>query len=228
MKDFKKKSLSEYLERWTPKEKKITVFGSAFFYLFLIINFLAELIYIDYSLGLQKGFEGMGGINFLKSDLFFLIFMISIIFFELFLYIIYYSIQGPVKRIYSEKSVDDLFNRRNKSCKWQNKLLFFFIIISFFYIFDSYIKLFIQILNQFIIIELFLHFIFLLINGILFFSLIMVTLDIKLLKDLIYQQKSNKNNCLKMKKVEEIFQIVAIFVFSLIIGNLLLLITKII
>ena len=86
----------------------------------------------------------------------------------------------------------------------------------------------IQILNQFIIIELFIHFIFLLVNGILFFSLIIVTLDIKLLKDLIYQQKTKKNNCLKMKKIEVIFQIVAIFVISLIIGDLLLLITKII
>jgi len=227
MNKFQKKSLLVYLERWNPKEKRITIFGSSIFYLFLIMNFLIELIHVDYSLGLQKGFEGLGGINFLKSDLFFLIFTISIIFFEFYIYLIHYSIKGPIKRIINEKTIDDLFIRRNKSQQLQNKLLFFLIIISTIYIFDNYIRLFIEILYQFIIIELFLNLIFCLIDGIIFFSLIMVTIDTKILKDSIYNQKNNNYN-LKTKTIEEIFQIITFFIIVLMIGNLFLLFFKII
>ena len=160
MKDFNTGLLYEYIETWTAKEKKLTIFGSAIFYFLLIINFFIELIHVENSLGLEKGFEGIGGINFLKSDLFFLIFTISIIFFEFFLYISYYAIKGPIKRILYEKSVDDLFKRRKKSCFLQKNLLYFFIIISIICILDNYIKIFFEILYQFIIIELFLYFIF--------------------------------------------------------------------
>lgn len=227
MRNFNKKFLIEYLETWSLKEKKLLILSSSAFYLSLICFFLVELIHFDYSLGLQKGFEGMGGINFLKSDLFFLIFTISIIFFEFNLNILYYTIKGPIKRISNEKSIEDLFIRHNKSCRFQKEILFFFNIISIIYIFDNYIKIFVQISNQFIIIELFLHFILCLILGILFFSLIMVTLDTKILKNKIHLEKSN-NNCLKVKKSKEILQIMTFFVLTLIIGNLLVIFIKII
>lgn len=169
----------------------------------------------------------MGGINFLKSDLFFLIFTTLIIFFEYFLYITYYSIKGPRKRIFTEKTADDLFIRRKRSSLLQKRLLFFFLIVSIIYISDNYVKIFLNILNQFIIIEFFLHFIFCFINGTIFFSLIMVTLDLKVLKDTIFIKKLNFKDKAKQVNNKNIFLMMIIFLLNLLIGSIFILIFKV-
>jgi len=226
MNNLNKNLLLENVENWTSKENKIIIGGSAIFYFLLIISFFIELIHFENSLGLERGFEGMGGINFLKSDSFFLIFTLSIIFLEYFLYNSYYSIKGASSRIFKEKNTEDLFERRKKSEKLQKKLKFFLILIYLIYIFDIFMKIFIDLLYQFIIIELFLHFIFCFVIGSLFFPLIMVTLDTYILNDSLYQKIAQKKstNLYKRKKINEIFQLLFPFFIILISSNVLILI----
>ena len=122
MTNSEKKLLDVHVKNWTSNENKILLFGSLFFYLFLIFLFFIELIYFENSLGLERGFEGMGGINFLKIDSFFLIFTMAIIFVEYLLYISYYTVKGPASRIFDENDIEDLIERRKKSTIKQVKI----------------------------------------------------------------------------------------------------------
>ncbi|MHA1380320.1 MAG: hypothetical protein ACTSRG_18295 [Candidatus Helarchaeota archaeon] len=216
--------LNEKIAKWTSDEKRTMILGSLAFFLLLILSFFIELIYFEYSLGFEGGFEGIGGINFLKSDSFFLIFTVSIIFFEYFLYISYYSFKGPKSRIFKEYNVQELYDTRNKNSLMQKNLEIFFLIVCIVYIFDIYIKILINFLYQIIIIELFINFIFCFIVGTLFFPLIMVTLDTRVLNDDIFEKISKTDNSQKRKKISEIFQCVLIISILIILGNIFLLV----
>ena len=223
-----KKPFLDNVKNWSSGENKLLLLGSFIFYLLFIMFFFIELIYFENSLGFERGFEGMGGINFLKIDSFFLIFTMSVIFMEYFVYIAYYTRKGPASRIFKEKTIGELIERCKKSGIRQMRIYQFFILMWIIFIFDGLIRIFLGIANQLIIIELFLNFIFCFILGSLYFPLIMLTMDTYIINDSKYKEFGIDIKEVKHKSINEIFRKIFLTLLISISVNLLILVKIII